>query len=96
MADIIIHKLFDIVPEFRLKLIKILETYVTLMDIKWKELFGFVATKLVACSTPVVAYNRGTLKAIISHRKTGYLCNNFKELYNACLCTLEISRSRDK
>jgi glycosyltransferase involved in cell wall biosynthesis len=67
-------------------------SHVTLMPIEWEELFGFVAAESLACGTPVVAYNRGALREIISHQETGYLCGTFKELYKGCLFAMEINR----
>lgn len=47
---------------------------VFLFPIGWEEPFGLVAVEAMACGTPVVAFNRGSVPEIILDRVTGYIC----------------------
>ena len=47
--------------------------------IKWEEPFGLVFIEAMACGTPVITMNRGSVPEIILDKKTGYICNNFDE-----------------
>ena len=44
-----------------------------LMPIAWPEPFGLVMIEAMACGTPVVAFNRGSVPEIIDHGLTGYI-----------------------
>jgi glycosyltransferase involved in cell wall biosynthesis len=44
-----------------------------LMPIKWEEPFGLVMTESMACGTPVIAYNRGSIPEIIQDGVTGFI-----------------------
>jgi UDP-glucose:tetrahydrobiopterin glucosyltransferase len=44
-----------------------------LMTPRWVEAFGLVAIESMACGVPVIAYDRGGPREIISHGKTGFL-----------------------
>jgi glycosyltransferase involved in cell wall biosynthesis len=44
-----------------------------LMPIEWDEPFGLVMIEAMACGTPVVGYDRGSVREIIAHNKTGYV-----------------------
>lgn len=41
---------------------------------KWDEAFGLVMTESMACGTPVVAYNRGSVSEIVRDKVTGFIC----------------------
>lgn len=49
----------------------------------WPEPFGLVFIEALACGTPVLAYNRGSVPEIIDHGKTGFICNNLDEMAEA-------------
>lgn len=51
-----------------------------LAPIKWDEPFGLVSVEAMACGTPVITIDRGSSPEIVVDRKTGYLCNSFKEM----------------
>ncbi|MFX3623704.1 MAG: glycosyltransferase family 4 protein [Ectobacillus sp.] len=40
----------------------------------WTETFGNVVLESLACGTPVVGANAGGVKTILTHKKTGFLC----------------------
>lgn len=44
-----------------------------LFPIKWEEPFGMVMIEAMACGTPVVAYNRGSVPEIVVDGKTGFI-----------------------
>jgi len=54
-----------------------------LMPISWEEPFGLVMIEAMACGTPVIAFNRGSVPEIIKHGKTGFIVNNEKEMTEA-------------
>ncbi|MBI4990952.1 glycosyltransferase [Candidatus Gottesmanbacteria bacterium] len=45
----------------------------TLFPINWHEPFGLVMIESMACGTPVVAYNIGSVSEVIAEGKTGYV-----------------------
>jgi len=44
-----------------------------LVPIDWPEPFGLVMIEAMACGTPVIAYNRGSVPEIIDDGKTGFI-----------------------
>ncbi|HVV43484.1 MAG TPA: glycosyltransferase family 4 protein [Nitrobacter sp.] len=44
-----------------------------LVPIDWPEPFGLVMIEAMACGTPVIAYNRGSVPEIVSDGKTGFV-----------------------
>lgn len=49
-----------------------------LFPIKWDEPFGMVMIEAMACGTPVIAYNRGSVPEIIVDGKTGFIVDEKK------------------
>lgn len=47
-----------------------------LMPILWDEPFGIVMAEALACGTPVVALNRGSVPEVIEHGRTGFICED--------------------
>ncbi|NVM01575.1 MAG: glycosyltransferase family 4 protein [Candidatus Helarchaeota archaeon] len=43
------------------------------------ERFGLVMVEAMACGTPVIGFNLGSVREIINHDKTGFVINNVKE-----------------
>jgi glycosyltransferase involved in cell wall biosynthesis len=54
-----------------------------LMPIQWEEPFGLVVIEAMACGTPVIAFNRGSIPELIKDGETGYIVNNEKEMIEA-------------
>ena len=44
-----------------------------LVPIDWPEPFGLVMIEAMACGTPVIAFNRGSVPEIIEHGVTGFI-----------------------
>ena len=47
-----------------------------LFPINWPEPFGLVMIEAMACGTPIVAYNRGSVPEIVEHGVTGFIVDN--------------------
>ncbi len=54
-----------------------------LFPIKWEEPFGLVMIEAMACGTPVIAFNRGSVKEVIKNGETGFIVNNLNEMVHA-------------
>jgi glycosyltransferase involved in cell wall biosynthesis len=44
-----------------------------LFPIKWEEPFGLVMIEAMACGTPVIAYNRGSVQEVVKDGVTGFI-----------------------
>lgn len=47
-----------------------------LFPIQWEEPFGLVMAESMACGTPVIAYNRGSVSEILINNSTGYIVDS--------------------
>jgi len=47
-----------------------------LVPLDWPEPFGLVMIEAMACGTPVIAYNRGSVPEIIDHGLTGFIVDD--------------------
>jgi len=47
-----------------------------LMPISWHEPFGMVMIEAMACGTPVIGFNMGSVPEIVKDGKTGYVVNH--------------------
>src|SRR4030042_1298483 len=47
-----------------------------LTPIQWQEPFGLYFIEAMACGTPVIALNKGSVPEIIEDAKTGFIANN--------------------
>jgi glycosyltransferase involved in cell wall biosynthesis len=54
-----------------------------LFPIQWEEPFGLVMIEAMACGTPVIAFNRGSVPEIIKDGKTGFIINTMEEMAEA-------------
>jgi glycosyltransferase involved in cell wall biosynthesis len=48
--------------------------------LQWDEPFGIVNVEALACGTPVITINRGSMPEILIDGKTGFLCSNIDEM----------------
>lgn len=55
----------------------------TLFPIKWPEPFGLVMIESMACGTPVIAYEQGSVPEIIDEYLTGFVVNSVEEALKA-------------
>lgn len=49
----------------------------TLLPIQWEEPFGLVMIESMACGTPIIAFNRGSVPEIIKNGETGFIVKPF-------------------
>jgi glycosyltransferase involved in cell wall biosynthesis len=61
--------------------------------IQWKEPFGIVMIEALASGTPVIASRIASTPEVITHGKTGFLCDSVEEMVAAIHRIKEISRS---
>jgi glycosyltransferase involved in cell wall biosynthesis len=54
-----------------------------LFPIDWPEPFGLVMLEAMACGTPVIAFNSGSVPEIIEDGKSGFIVNSVDEAINA-------------
>lgn len=59
------------------------EAKALLCPIKWEEPFGLTFIEAMACGTPVIAFDRGSVKEIVKDGKTGFVVKNINEMINA-------------
>lgn len=64
-----------------------------LLPIDWEEPFGMVMIEALACGTPVVAMNRGSVPEIIEHGVNGFVANSVSEFKKYMQRVDEISPS---
>ena len=65
-----------------------------LMPIRWEEPFGLVMIESMACGTPVIAFNRGSVPEVIGDGNNGYVVNNIKQMVRAVKNVEKISRKK--
>jgi glycosyltransferase involved in cell wall biosynthesis len=54
-----------------------------LFPIKWEEPFGIVMAESMACGTPVIAFERGSVTEVIENGVNGYIVNSTQEMVEA-------------
>jgi glycosyltransferase involved in cell wall biosynthesis len=57
--------------------------YALLFPINWPEPFGLVMIEAMACGTPIIAYERGSVTEVLEHGRTGFIVNNLEEAVDA-------------
>jgi glycosyltransferase involved in cell wall biosynthesis len=63
-----------------------------LFPINWSEPFGLVMIEAMACGTPVIAFNRGSVPEVVDHGLTGYICDDIAGAICALKHLDELSR----
>jgi glycosyltransferase involved in cell wall biosynthesis len=63
-----------------------------LLPIDWPEPFGLVMIEAMACGTPVIAFNRGSVPEIVDHGVTGYVVEDAAGAIGALQRIGELSR----
>jgi len=51
-----------------------------LMPIEWDEPFGIVMAEAMACGTPVIGFNRGSVPEVVVSGYNGYRCDTIEEM----------------
>jgi len=54
-----------------------------LFPIDWPEPFGLVMIEAMACGTPVIAWDKGSVPEVIEHGVTGFIVRSLEEAYAA-------------
>jgi glycosyltransferase involved in cell wall biosynthesis len=54
-----------------------------LMPIRWEEPFGIVMVEALACGTPVIGFDRGAVREIVSDGATGFVCADEEAMVEA-------------
>jgi glycosyltransferase involved in cell wall biosynthesis len=67
--------------------------YALLFPIDWPEPFGLVMIEAMACGTPVIAFDRGSVPEVLENGKTGYIVSNIDEAVSAVTCIPRLSRA---
>jgi glycosyltransferase involved in cell wall biosynthesis len=65
-----------------------------LFPIDWPEPFGLVMIEAMACGTPVIAWNRGSVPEIVDHGVTGFIVDSEDEALAAIAHAPELDRRR--
>ena len=65
-----------------------------LVPIDWPEPFGLVMIEAMACGTPVIAFNRGSVPEVIEDGVTGFVVEDEKDAIGASYRLHELSRQR--
>ncbi|KAE8755463.1 glycosyltransferase [Paraburkholderia madseniana] len=64
-----------------------------LFPIDWSEPFGLVMIEAMACGTPVIAFNRGSVPEVIEQGVTGYICEDVQGAVGALQRLDDLSRT---
>jgi glycosyltransferase involved in cell wall biosynthesis len=65
-----------------------------LFPIDWPEPFGLVMIEAMACGTPIIAYNRGSVPEVIEDGVTGFIVNSMDEAIRAAARVDALDRAK--
>ncbi|MFD2163758.1 glycosyltransferase family 4 protein [Paradesertivirga mongoliensis] len=65
-----------------------------LFPINWAEPFGMVMIEAMACGTPVIAFDAGSVPEIIDDKQSGFIVSSVKEAVTAISKLSQLSRSK--
>ena len=65
-----------------------------LFPIDWPEPFGLVMIEAMACGTPVIAFDRGSVPEILEEGLTGFIVNSVEEAIEAVQRVVALDRRR--
>ena len=68
--------------------------YALLHPINFNEPFGLSVVEAMACGTPVIAFNRGSMPEIIADGITGFLVHDLDEMIEAVVKAKQLDRSQ--
>jgi len=67
--------------------------YALLFPIDWPEPFGLVMIEAMACGTPVIAYDRGSVPEVMDDGVTGFIVQNLDDAVKAVSRVGDLSRA---
>jgi glycosyltransferase involved in cell wall biosynthesis len=67
--------------------------YAYLFPIDWPEPFGLTMIEAMACGTPTIAYNCGSVPEVLSHGLSGLVVNNMAEAVSAVAQVSTLNRT---
>ena len=67
-----------------------------LMPILWNEPFGIVMAEALACGTPVIGMNRGSVPEVVEDGVNGYRCKSVDEMVQSVVKVKTISRGKPR
>lgn len=70
------------------------QAYALLAPYDWPEPFGLVLIEALACGTPVLAYQRGSVPEIVDHGITGFISEYLSEMADSVEQVAQIDRAR--
>ncbi|ASU36783.1 glycosyltransferase [Mucilaginibacter xinganensis] len=65
-----------------------------LFPIEWDEPFGMVMVEAMACGTPVIAFNRGSVPEVVNNGITGFIVEDEAQMTNKIPLLKEIDREK--
>jgi glycosyltransferase involved in cell wall biosynthesis len=68
--------------------------YALLFPIDWPEPFGLVMIEAMACGTPVIAYDRGSVSEVMENGVTGFIVSEIEQAVEAIGRIRDLSRAR--
>ena len=68
--------------------------YALLFPIDWPEPFGLVMIEAMACGTPVMAYEGGSVSEVMEDGVTGFIVNEIEQAVEAVGRVRDLSRAR--
>src|SRR4029077_14767943 len=68
--------------------------YAYLFPIDWPEPFGLVMIEAMACGTPTIAYDRGSVPEVMENGVTGFIVNEIEQAVEAVGRVRDLSRAR--
>ena len=68
--------------------------YALLFPIDWPEPFGLVMIEAMACGTPVIAYERGSVSEVMENGVTGFVVRKLEEAVEAIRRVHDVSRAQ--
>ena len=67
--------------------------YALLFPVNWPEPFGLVMIEAMACGTPTIAFDCGSVPEVITHGSTGLIVNNLADAVSAVPQVSTLSRA---
>jgi glycosyltransferase involved in cell wall biosynthesis len=68
--------------------------YALLFPVDWPEPFGLVMIEAMACGTPVIAYDQGSVPEVMENGVTGFIVNEIEQAVEAVGRVRDLSRAR--